>query len=115
MRTVKDTLLLDGPSGSVEYEVEADFNPGEKDHFDPRVGGPGGWTPGSAPYLEEVRVYWSRPDRKAGLPVRERRPELDDLVDEDALLELAREDEDEANDPDDSDRRRDEHLERAED
>jgi hypothetical protein len=73
-------------NATVEYEVEYEVSPGEPER------GPTydcGGTPASPPEVESRTVYFVYRDRKTGKTVREERPELEDLVDDEELLEHA--------------------------
>ncbi len=41
---------------SVELQIDYTYSPASGDHYDPSVGGPGGWTPGDAEQFEIIEI-----------------------------------------------------------
>lgn len=78
------TLEVEHGRSTVEYLVLFTVDPGEKGS--PRSFDCGG-TPDIPPGVDDFEVFYERIDRKTGKRVLERRPELDELVSEDALLD----------------------------
>lgn len=108
-------LELERGSSTVEYEVVFSVTPGEKGtHRTSDCGG----TPGCAASVEEWSVFYVHRPKK-GPATREERPELENLVTEEELLEYAGANEDYERsggyggpDPDDeNDRKRDARFE----
>lgn len=40
----------------VDVTITADITPGEPDHYDRSIGGPGGWSPGSGPEINDIEI-----------------------------------------------------------
>jgi len=48
----------DAVIGSAELRIHYTYRPATADHYDPSIGGPGGWTPGDADEVEIIKVEW---------------------------------------------------------
>ncbi len=96
MKKMSMTFEVERGQETVEYVAEFVFCPGQPERG-PTYSCAG--EPAEPPGVEDVEVYWEHKDPRTSKTVRERRPELDCLVDEDELLEYALED-DSGYDPD---------------
>lgn len=90
--TVRRTLEID-------VEIECTVTPGEPDHYDRSLGGPGGWSPGCGPEVEIVTIST---EKGALLNILD---ELDQRtigrIEDDAIEAAAEDEQDERDDYDD--------------
>jgi hypothetical protein len=107
-RKLSMEFTVEHHGNEVEYVAEFTVSPGEPERG-PSYSSAG--EPGCPPEVESVEVYRILRG-KGGKTLRERRSELDEIVDEDELLEFAGE-QDDGPDPDDErDRARDDEYDR---